>query len=48
MQGYEFWGEQIKKTIKNEDKVVKENQDIVGVLSVKNVAKYYVNKFSAT
>jgi signal-transduction protein with cAMP-binding, CBS, and nucleotidyltransferase domain len=26
--------------------VVKENQDIAGVLSIKDVAKYYVNKFS--
>lgn len=26
--------------------VVKENQDIAGVLSIKDIAKYYVNKFS--
>jgi signal-transduction protein with cAMP-binding, CBS, and nucleotidyltransferase domain len=26
--------------------IVKENQDIAGVLSIKDVAKYYVNKFS--
>ncbi len=28
--------------------IVKENQNIIGVLSIKDIAKYYVHKFSTT